>query len=130
MSMENPYQAPASPSALDVGRAPRRWSVVVIGLVALQTLVAALYVSTALGQLRRGETSAVVFLAWASASVLLALGAPVLLRNPRLAAYLFFASAASSGLACLQWRPTFVFTGLLIALCAGLVGFVSARRAG
>jgi peptidoglycan/LPS O-acetylase OafA/YrhL len=128
MAQENPYQPPISPAHLGQKSTPRRWIAIVLSLVALQTSVAALYASTALNQFRNGDISALTFLASASASVLLVVGGLALARKPRPATYLFFASAVFGACAYAQWHPPFIFTGLLIATCAGLVSVVSARH--
>ena len=94
-------------------------------LVVLQTLVAALYTPTIWNQFRSGEMSAPVFMAFVSASVLLVAGAFLLSTRPRSSSYVFFSSALPGAIACMQWRPPFVLAGLLIAVCAGLVGSVS-----
>jgi fatty acid desaturase len=126
MTQENPYQAPTSTTAIET-RAPRRWTVIVIFLVAFQTLVALAYASTTLSQWRSGEISPLVALAWASASGLLVTGSITQLFSPRLSSYMLFLAALLSGLAFAHWRPPFVLTGLLVAVCAALVSSVSAR---
>nr|WP_298123153.1 hypothetical protein [uncultured Pseudoxanthomonas sp.] len=100
-----------------------------LSLAAFQTLVVALYASTTLSQLRDGGISVLTAMAWASGSGLLATGSLVLMFSPRLATCLLFLAAVLSTLTYAQWRPTFVFTGLLVAVCAALVSSVSARSA-
>lgn len=128
MTQENLYQAPASSMTHGPARAPRRWGAMVRSLVALQTLLATLYASTIWNQFHSGEISALVFLAFVSASVLSVVGAFLLSSSPRSSSYFFFSSALLGALVCTQWRPPFVVAGLLVAICAGLVGSVSAKR--
>lgn len=99
-----------------------------LSLVGLQILVAAMYTPTALSRLQNGEISVLVFSAVVLSSILLAIGGFIFMRRARAAAYCFFASAIFGAIAYLQWRPTFVFAGLLIAICAGLVSVVTMRR--
>lgn len=99
-----------------------------LSLVGLQILVAAMYTPTALSRLQHGEISALAFSALLLSSILLAIGGVVFMRSPRSAACCFFVSAIFGAIAYLQWRPTFVFAGLLIAICAGLVSVVAMRR--
>ena len=129
MTPDNPYQAPASSAAPGSTRVPRRWIAIVLSLAAFQTLVVALYTPTTLSQLRDGGISVLTAMAWASASGLLATGSLVLMVSPRLATCLLFLAAVLSALTYAQWRPPFVFTGLLVAVCAALVSSVSARSA-
>lgn len=126
MAVENPYQPPAS--GIDApARPPARWRVILIALVAFQTLVAAAYATTLLSHWRHGEISAITFLASASASALLVVGVLVYRQSVRYARYFFFASTLMAALAFLQWRPPFVLSGLLIAFCATLVSAVAGR---
>ena len=97
-------------------------------LVGFQVLVAAMYTPTALSRLRHGEISVLVFSAVVLSGILLAIGGVMFMRSTRAAAYCFFASAVFGGIAYWQWRPTFVFCGLLIAICAGLMSVVIVRR--
>lgn len=126
MTQENPYQAPASTTTVAT-RAPRRWVAIVLCLVAFQTLVALAYASTAFSQLRSGEISPITALAWASATGMLVTGSIAQLFSARLSSYLLFLAALLAGLTYLQWRPPFVLTGLLVAVCAALVSSASAR---
>lgn len=129
MTPDNPYQAPASSTAPGSTRVPRRWIAIVLSLAAFQTLVVALYASTTLSQLRDGGISVLTAMAWASGSGLLATGSLVLMFSPRLATCLLSLAAVLNALTYAQWRPAFVFTGLLVAVCAALVSSVSARSA-
>lgn len=126
MTQENPYQAPTS-TTTTAARAPRRWVAIVLSVAAFQTLVAMAYASTVFSQVRFGEVSVVTALAWGSASGLLMTGSIALLFNARVATYMLFLAALLGGLTYLQWRPTFVFTGLLVSVCAALVSSASAR---
>ena len=126
MSQDNPYQPPAA--ALSSGSAlPRRWAVMVSALVVLQLLIAALYTSTAISHLRRGEISPITFLVATLAAAFLAAGCLSYLRKWRYSPQIFGASALFSALTALQWRPPFVLTGLAIAVCAALVSVVATR---
>jgi hypothetical protein len=129
MKPENPYQPPTSSVDAQPGGPPGRWRTIVILLVAFHTLLAAAYATTLLGHWRHGEISAVTFLASASASVLLLIGALVYRGSVRYAQHFFSASTLMAVLAFLQWRPPFVLSGLLIAFCATLVSAVARRRA-
>jgi hypothetical protein len=128
MTQENPYQAPASTTTVPT-RAPRRWITIVLCLVAFQTLVALAYAPTTFTKLRFGEISVITALAWASASGLLATGSITQLFSARLSTYMLFLAALLAALTYLHWRPPFVLTGLLVAVCAALVSSVSARAA-
>lgn len=97
-------------------------------LIGFQLLVAAMYMPTALGRLRHGEISALVFCAVVLSGVLLAIGGVMFMRSTRTAACCFFVSAGFGGIAYWQWRPAFVFCGLMIAICAGLACIVIIRR--
>lgn len=97
-------------------------------LVGLQVLVAAMYAPTALSRLQHGEISVLVFSAVVLSSILLAIGGLMFGRSARAAACCFFASALFGAVAYLYWRPAFVFAGILIAICAGLVSVVITRR--
>lgn len=97
-------------------------------LVALQLLVAAMYMPTVLNRFQRGEINVLVFSEVVVSSILMAIGAFMFMRIARVAAYCFFASAVFGAIAYLQWRPTFVFAGFMIAICAGLVSVVTMRR--
>ena len=87
-----------------------------------------MYAPTALSRLQHGEISVLVFSAVVVFSILLAIGGFIFMRSARAAAYCFFASAIFGVIVYSQWRPTFVFAGLLIAICAGLVSIVIMRH--
>jgi hypothetical protein len=125
---ENPYQAPASVVEEGAYSAPRRWGVMLLSLVALQILLAAIYLPTAFSRLQRGEIGLPVFSGVVLSCFLLSIGGFTFMRSARVAACCFFASAMSGAIAYSQWRPTFVFTGVMIAICAGLVSVVAMRR--
>lgn len=99
-----------------------------LSLIAFQTLLAVIYASTMFSQLKLGEISGLTFLASALASVLLVVGGLLYVFRIRYASYLFFASAFFAAFVYWQWRPTFVFTGLAISVCAGLVSIAFQRR--
>lgn len=128
VNQENPYQAPVSAAEPHADKPPRRWGVVLLSLIAFQTLLAMIYASTMLSHLRHGEISALTLLASVLASVLLAVGGLLYVVKIRYAAYLFFVSALLSALVYWRWHPTFVFTGLAISVCAGLVSVAFQRR--
>ena len=125
---ENPYEAPVSELEPCADTPPRRWGVVLLSLVAFQTLISVIYATTLVSHFRHGEISALTFLASALASVLLVAGGLMYLSKRRYAAHLFFASALFAACAYLQWHPTFLLTGLGISVCAGLVSVVVQRR--
>jgi asparagine N-glycosylation enzyme membrane subunit Stt3 len=91
-------------------------------------LVAAIYAPTALSQMQRGDMSILVFFTVLLSSILLAIGGFMHFRKARASVYWFFAAALFFAIVYLQWRPTFVFTGFMIATCAGLVSVVAMRR--
>lgn len=96
--------------------------------IAFQTLVFALYASTMLSHLRRGEISPLTFGEASIASVLLLLGGLMYWHKSVYAAPLFFASALCSALAYFQWPTPFLLTGAVVAVCGGLVSVVVRRR--
>ncbi|HET6782223.1 MAG TPA: hypothetical protein VFH12_00145 [Pseudoxanthomonas sp.] len=128
MNQENPYEPPVSVVDPAAGTPPGRWKVMLLLVIAFQTLVVALYASTMFSHIRRGEISPLTFGVASIASVLLLLGGLMYSRKSRYAAPLFFISALCAAVAYFQWRVPFLVTGFVIAVCAGLVSVVAQRR--
>jgi hypothetical protein len=128
MSHENPYKAPMSATQASAPLPPGRWSIMLLSLIAFQTLVTILYATTMVSHLRHGEISLFTFAVSALASTLLAIGGFMYIYKSRYATYLFLSSALFAALTYLHWRPAFVFTGLIISVCACLVSIITQKR--
>lgn len=127
MTHENPYRAPESAVSAKAFVAPKRWNMMLLLTIALQLLVTAIYATTLISQLRRGEISPLTGVTAASASAFLAIGGVLQLLNSRFALHVFFLSTVLGALAYLHWRPPFVLTGLLISACAWVLSLVTRR---
>ena len=126
MSDENPYQSPTAPVLLD-NEFPRRWTVGLLFLVALQILLSALYLPTAFTLANEGDISPLTLLLFLFSVLTLLLGGITLLAKARIATYIFIASALIALLVLLSWRYNLVFTCVAIATISSLVSAKKAR---
>ncbi len=89
-----------------------------MSVIALQYVVALVSVPEHLHQMRYGDISIAQSVFVATAQCLIFAGGVLFYFGRRRAAFAFLASLAPALLAMLQWRPTYLLTGVVIALIA------------
>jgi hypothetical protein len=127
MTEENPYQTPTAGTEGKPPKVPKRWSVIILSAISFQLLIAALYATTLISRFRHGEISGLTCLMIALASVFLASGGLLHYFGSRMAGHAFLLATVLGALGYLQWRPPFVFTGLVISTCAWLLSLATRK---